>query len=99
LYYFDGNNPNASLEITCDKPLIIDIRNWNGKKMNWVQTVPELSSKPLVYVINQLKPDVKYSVIVNGKLIKKIKSDLNGNLIISYIVSNVKERVSIRIQD
>jgi hypothetical protein len=99
LYYFDGKNPNASLEITSEKPLTIDIKNWDGKKMDWVQTVPELSSKPLVYEIHELKPDVDYSLFVNGKPIKKIKSDLHGNLVINHILSGVKEWMSIRNED
>jgi len=98
LYYFDGNNSNASLEITSDKPLTIDVRNWNDKNINWVQTVPELSSKPIIYVIHQLKPDADYSFIVNDKLIKKIRSDLNGNVRISRIVSDVTEKISVRIE-
>jgi len=95
LYYYDGKNPNASLEIISDKPLTIDIKNWSGKKMEWVQTAPAPSSKPLVYEIHQLKPDVDYSFIINGKAIKKMKSDLHENLMISHVISGVKEWISI----
>jgi hypothetical protein len=99
LYYFDGNNPNASLEIASGEPLTLDIKNWDDKKMDWVQTVSAPSSKPIIYLIRQLRADTDYSVIVNGKLIKKIKSDLNGNLMINQIVSGVRERISIRNAD
>jgi hypothetical protein len=99
LFYFDSKNPNSSLEITSDKPLTIDIKNWDGKSMEWEQTDTAPSSKPLVYEIHQLKPKAGYSVMVNGKLIKKIKSDLNGNLMINHIVSGVKEWILIRNED
>jgi len=99
LFYFNGKDPNASLEITSDKRLVINIKNWESKSMDWVQTVPELSSKPLIYEVHQLKPNVEYSFTVNGKSVKKIKSDFKGNLIISHIISNTNERITIKCGD
>jgi hypothetical protein len=95
LLYFDGNTPVVSLQITAEKPLAITIKNWDSDKINWVQTIAEHSAKPLVFAVNQLKPNANYMFSVNGATVKKVKSNLNGTVVITHQMASLSEEITI----
>jgi hypothetical protein len=47
--------------------------------MAWTQT--STASGKLVYEVNDLQPDHFYTILINDKLLKRIKSSSNGSLI------------------
>jgi len=94
LRYFDGSNENVSLQITTQKHLTIEIKNWDPSKMEWVQTSSGSSIKPLTFAIHQLKPNAAYSYAVNGKLVRKVRSDSNGVVVITRQSPAIAEMIT-----
>jgi hypothetical protein len=97
LSYFNGNNAEVSLQVRSITPLTIAIQNWNSDKLAWVQSIGKSSSQPLNYHIYQLKPNKDYQFFVDGKLVKKLRSNENGVLAIDYHPKAVAEQISIRL--
>jgi hypothetical protein len=95
LSYFDGSNAVASLQITTDGPLTINVSKWGKSQMEWLQTVTKSSSKALTYHIRQLEPNTVYSIAVGGKIIQKTRSDINGDLLINHRVTQISEKINI----
>ncbi|HEX5154863.1 MAG TPA: hypothetical protein VFW07_25635 [Parafilimonas sp.] len=82
LLYFNGSNIAASLKaITSTKHnLTIDIQLWASNQMSWIQSVENTHSGNITYQLNNLKPGTDYSILVNDKIIKRLKSNTNGSL-------------------
>ncbi|SEP35204.1 hypothetical protein [Mucilaginibacter sp. OK283] len=80
LSYFNGGSPAVALNAASAGNLTINIKNWDGDKMEWHQQ----AAKPVTYVLHQLNPNTDYSFAVNGKQAEVLKSDLNGELKIAY---------------
>jgi hypothetical protein len=91
LFYFNGNSPDVSLQVTSTQHLTIDIKNWDANKMEWQQKV----IKPVTYVLHKLKPNTTYMLAVNGKPVKSIKSNLKGELIINDNPGSPVENITI----
>jgi hypothetical protein len=87
LLYFNGNSTCASLEARTATPLTISIENWTLGKISWLQTVNKTALKPVNYVIHQLKNNTSYLLLINGKLVKKLKSNMTGDIMLSHIGS------------
>ncbi|MBS1523815.1 MAG: hypothetical protein JST50_22615 [Bacteroidetes bacterium] len=83
LFYFDRNSAKTSLQITSAQPLTIEIKNWDHHKIEFSAMTDKASAQPVSYVVRQLKPDTYYSVNMNGTAGKKIKSDKNGDILLS----------------
>ncbi|HWZ02378.1 MAG TPA: hypothetical protein VNX40_02140, partial [Mucilaginibacter sp.] len=94
LSYFDGNNANADLQITSAKPLTIEIKNWGSTKMEWTQ-ISAPSSTPLTYIVHQLKPNSDYVYEIDRKLVKNIRSNVLGDIVISGQGSAAVELITI----
>jgi hypothetical protein len=94
LSYFDGSNANTSLQVTSEKHLTIEIKNWDPEKMEWV-TAAETSLKPVAYVVHQLKPNTNYRYRVNGVFVKNIRSNLMGDVSITHKISVRSETITI----
>jgi hypothetical protein len=80
LSYFNGASPAVALNAASAGNLSIDIKNWDGGKMEWHQQ----AAKPVTYVLHQLNPNTGYKLEVNGKQAEVLKSDVNGELKIAY---------------
>ena len=93
LSYFNGNNPDASLQATSTRHLTIAIKNWDANKMEWQQT----TANPIIYVLHQLKSNAAYLLAVNGVPGKKIKSNLKGDLVINHNPKSASEKITINI--
>jgi predicted PilT family ATPase len=95
LSYFVGNNERAALQITSGQQLTIEIKNWSRHKMKFVETADQVSAEPLAYVLHQLEPGKNYSIYINGVLIKKIRSNKNGDIFLNHKVSAHSELVTV----
>ncbi|HTI59859.1 trehalase family glycosidase [Mucilaginibacter sp.] len=93
LSYFNGNSPDVSLQAASVQHLAITIGNWAADKIEWQQS----ATRPVSYVVHQLKPNSSYSLMIDGKLVKKIKSDPTGNLILTNIPGGSNRRIAIQI--
>lgn len=95
LSYFNGKEENASLEVVSDQPLTLTIKRWDNHFKDWMITGAGSSSRAVLYTVHQLAPGTEYIITVNGKSVKKIKSDLNGDLEFSYLSASTPERIKI----
>ena len=84
LLYFDGSSAKASLQITARQPLTIEIKTWDRHKIKFIETARHGTSKPSACVVHQLQPNTYYSFVVNGSSVKKIRSDLNGDVLLYH---------------
>ena len=84
LSYFDGNSEKASLQITSGQQLAIEIKNWDRNKIEFIETAGKASTKPWACVVHPLQPNTYYSFRVNGKLIRQIKSNANGDILLDH---------------
>ncbi|MDN3550690.1 hypothetical protein [Mucilaginibacter aquaedulcis] len=95
LSYFNGSNSTASLQITTDKPLTINVSQWSTDKIEWQQSAPKPSAKALAYIISQLNPNATYTFAVDGKVVQKIKSDANGSISLNHRMVQTAEKISL----
>jgi len=91
LSYFNRNKTDVSMQATTAAHLSINIKNWDTNKMEWQQ----IASKPVTYVLHQLKPNSTYSLVIDGKPVKKIKSDLKGQLVLDNNSRSANERITV----
>jgi hypothetical protein len=93
LSYFDGSSTHSSLQVTSEEPVTVTIEHWGADKMDWVQNSAGAASKPLIYSVHRLKPNRVYLLSVDGRTVGKIKSGVNGDLVINHKTSVVSERI------
>jgi hypothetical protein len=91
LSYFNGNTSDVSMQATTAQHLSINIKSWDTDKMEWQQS----ASKPVTYVLHQLKPNSTYSLVIDGRPAKKIKSDLKGQLVLDINPGSPNGRVTV----
>lgn len=86
LSYFNGDTNQASLKINTlpNSKLALEIKKWSQDEMAWVQSSTDATQNKLVYQFNGLKPDTFYSIMINGKLLKRIKSNSESTLLFDY---------------
>jgi len=95
LSYFDGNNENAGLQVTTNKPLTLEIKSWEPAKMEWVQTQAKPAAAPLIYAIRHLKPGTAYNYAVDGQFVKTLISNALGEVIISRQSRSLSELITL----
>ncbi len=78
LSYFNGNSAAVAMQASTTQHLTITIRNWDAGKMEWQQS----AAGPVSYVLHQLKANAVYLLALDGQPLKKVKSDLRGELIV-----------------
>lgn len=95
LCYFDGNNQQASLQITPGRQMAIEVKNWDRNKIEFIETAGNASPQPLAYVVRQLRPDTYYSFSVNGSSVKKIKSDAKGDILLNHKLTSHSDLITL----
>jgi len=80
LSYFNSNSANAALQVITTDNLTLQIDSCTDKKIKWQQVVSKASTRPLVYRVALLKPNNDYTIAINGKVWRKVTSDLKGNI-------------------
>ena len=91
LFYFNGNSADVSLSVTSASNVTVSIKNWDAGKMEWQQN----ASKPLIYVLYQLKPNSVYRLSINDGPVKNIKSNLKGELVINHTPQSGAEKITV----
>jgi hypothetical protein len=95
LFYFNGNDTSAALQVTATDPLTVAVLNWGDSKKEWLQTSTSNQAKPLSYIIHRLKPNANYSLAIGGKIVRKIKSDKAGDIVFTTAAKATAMQVSI----
>ena len=97
LAYFNGNNVTASLKATTatSTNLILDIKKWTADKMAWTQSSKDAHSNKLVYQVNDLEPDHFYTILINGKMLARKKTDGHGSLKFDFKTSANSDEIAL----
>ncbi len=86
LLYFNRNHTSASLKINtvANSNLAIDIKRCGQEMIAWSQSSKDKVPNKLVYQLNDMEQNSYYSISVNNKLFKRIKTTAKGTLVFSY---------------
>jgi hypothetical protein len=86
LLYFNGSNTDASLKITTttNSKLALDIKMCGPDQISWFQSSKDLIPSKLVYQLNDLKRNSYYTILVNNKILRHLKSNSEGILLFEY---------------
>ncbi|HEU4553330.1 MAG TPA: hypothetical protein VFS25_10870, partial [Chitinophaga sp.] len=82
VFYFNGNSSTPLLQAASSQPLTLSIKSAHPAQLSWEQTMR--AAAPLTYIIHHLKPGAAYAFKVNGKTVKKIRSDAKGDCTVAY---------------
>jgi len=82
LLYFNGNADKASLKVTTASgvKLTLDVVKWGRDEISLTQRSGDTGFGKLIYQINDLTPNSYYTIIVNNKILKRIKASVEGAL-------------------
>lgn len=82
LWYFNDTAASASLTVKKESSgrLTLDMKEWNARRMAWQQSADRQPPGKLEYTIAHLLPGNYYSILKNGKLLQRKKSNLAGEL-------------------
>jgi hypothetical protein len=95
LLYFHGNSETASLKISTAANLVVEIKEWDENQMVWIQSSKDIISHKLIYQANGLTANSTYNFSINNSIIKRIKSNSKGELVISYKTNTNNEEIKI----
>jgi hypothetical protein len=86
LFYFRGPSNQASLKVaTASKgSLTLDMKQWGPDEISFTQSSKDATSTKLAYQINDLKPDRYYTLLINNKTQRRIKSNREGTLVFDH---------------
>jgi hypothetical protein len=93
LLYFNGNNTAASLKVDASSNLTLEIKTFGQDSMLWTQS--STGPNNLAYQINELKQDSYYTISVNKKIFKRIKSNSNGRITFNYKADKIAAVIAI----
>lgn len=81
LQYFDGMKSDWTLSVTLTKKaqLAINILNWSDAAREW-NASPTGKRRLVSYVLKGLRQNSNYQLIVDGKTVKGLRSDLAGRI-------------------
>ncbi len=91
VFYFNGADFTASLEVTSDDPMTIAITAWNHKTRSWKEITAKSPAKTVKYVIRQLAPNSEYIISIDKRATKMARSDKNGDLLLQEQSSGTTE--------
>ena len=83
LFYFNRSSKSASLKVTTssNSTLALDIKKWGMNEISFSQFSLEESENKLVYQVNDLRKNSYYRIRINGKLLKRLKTNTTGSLL------------------
>ena len=91
LSYFNGNSAVVSLQAASAQGMSLDIKTWDRNKIEWEQN----ASRPVTYVVHQLNPNTVYQFAVNGRTVKNVKSNMDGELLLNDTPGSAVELIEI----
>lgn len=97
LRYFHGpaDKPTLIVKTAPKIALALDVQQWTTDKIAWSQTAVSKSSAQLSYQINGLKERSAYTIMINEKAYKQVKTNAKGTLIFDCRAGIAGEKVAI----
>ena len=95
LLYFNGSNDHASMQVATavNSSLTLNIKMWGPDQFSWSQTSKDEYSNKLIYQVNDLKRDTDYTISINNKIYKQVKSNSNGALVFDYETNKKSDKI------
>jgi len=95
LLYFNGPSSKPSLKVLTPPKgtLTLDVKTWGPEEISFTQSSGDAASTRLVYQIHALHPDRDYTLLINNKTQKRIKSDHEGTLVFEYKTSKHTDEI------
>ena len=86
LFYFHSTHSKPSLQATGTpgSHLTLSINNWRQDSMAWSQSSKDGNAGKWVYRVNDLSPDGNYAVVINGKMVRRVRTGPDGSLQFEY---------------
>ena len=83
LLFFNGNADKAALKVTTAPKTTLElaIQQWGTDQMSWTQSSKDIRPGKLTYQINDLQQDSYYTIQVNNKTLRRLKSSKAGVLV------------------
>jgi hypothetical protein len=96
LNFFNAKKDQYALKARTEKgkSLSLDIMDWNSNQHIWNQSSTSGQTK-VIYTINNLKPDFQYTILVDGKKIKVIKSSHEGIGVFELNANKNQQKISL----
>jgi hypothetical protein len=97
LSYFDGSQARVSLRVETmpNSNLTLDIKTWDRNQRSWTQLSKDQHSNKLIYHVHDLAPNSDYTILVNNKMLMRIRSDAEGSLQFDHMTSKKTEDILI----
>lgn len=95
LEYFNSNADQASLKVSVASKtnLSLTIQKWTANKMAFKQSSADIQSNKLVYQINALKSNADYTILVNNKPLKQLKSNTDGSIAFELKTNKTEDEI------
>jgi hypothetical protein len=89
LSYYNGSNdtPSLKVKILTKSSLALEINTWTTDQLSWAQFSDDIHSNNLIYQLNNLEHNHYYTLSVNNKKVKKLKSNKDGTLLFIFKTS------------
>jgi hypothetical protein len=98
LLFFNGNKETPSLKIMtgANKKLAIEIISFGPDTFSWIQQSRNDTAENLIYRLNDLVPGISYTITVNDKIIKKLKSKQDGALVFDLKAGKDRDTIVVK---
>jgi hypothetical protein len=95
LLYFNGSKDHPSIQVTTvvNSGLTLNIKMWGPDQFSWTQTSKDEFSNKLIYQVNDLKWDTDYTISINNKIYKQVKSNSDGTLIFYHATNKQSDKI------
>lgn len=95
LLYFNRNASKVSLKVTtvANSNLSLNIQKWGPDETSFTQLSADIKSNKLVYQINALQQNSYYTIVINNKTLKRIKSNDEGVLEFEHKTSKASDNI------
>jgi hypothetical protein len=96
LNYFNAKEDQYALKARPEKgkALSLKIIGWDSNKHIWNQTSTSGMTK-VIYTINNLKPDLQYIILIEGKQDKIIKSSHEGTGLFEFNANKNHQKITL----
>ncbi len=100
LWYFNGGRDRSSLKVgvSTGSVLTLDIGAWGPGRMSWIQSFSDKHLKRLSYELHDLKRGTDYTISVNNKVFKNVRSKADGTLVFGYETNKTSDKIGIKIR-
>ena len=99
LFYFDGGDSVASLAVSADGPLTLVIHQWSAGRMEWEQMADVHAGKRPTSRVRRLQPETTYRIAFDDKPVERVKSDTNGELVLSPVFARGTGKIVVEKED